>query len=62
MKQRLAAILAGDMAGDSVQSAVRDVSFNTFNERNGDGGSWWIAEWHCASGHLLYREDHGIRI
>ena len=41
---------------------VRDVSFNTFNERNGDGWSWWIAEWHCSSGHLLYREDHGICI
>lgn len=41
---------------------VPDVSFNTFNEKNGDGWSWWIAEWRCASGHLLYREDHGVRI
>ena len=41
---------------------VPEVSFNTFNERNGDGWSWWIAEWRCAADHLLYREDHGIRI
>lgn len=41
---------------------VSAISFNTFNERNGDGWSWWIAEWRCASGHLLYREDHGIRL
>lgn len=41
---------------------VGEVSFNSFNERNGDGWSWWIAEWHCASGHLLYREDHGLRV
>lgn len=41
---------------------VREVAFNNFNQRNGDGWSWWIAEWRCAAGHLLYREDHGIRL
>jgi hypothetical protein len=42
---------------------VRDIAMKKLNESYA-GSLWaqWTDEWHCPSGHLLYREDHDIHI
>lgn len=39
---------------------VNDIAMTRLNERREHTWSWWTDEWHCAKGHLLYREDHEL--
>jgi len=40
---------------------TEEITRTELDKRKSGKTTWWTSEWHCPSGHLLYRKDHEIR-